>query len=108
MIPRVLSGNSLRYPKHMMCDHYNDEYMGCPHCGAVLSDDASFCRECGSSDADGWSEEFDVGDDEFDYDNYVADEFPESGMNRQTPTLWRWVAVALIVLFALLYVAALR
>ncbi len=104
--PGFLSGKPVRYPAGMMSER--DDYMGCPHCGAVLAGGANFCRECGSSDTDGWSEEIDTGEDDFDYDDYIADEFSESGLNRQTPAIWRWVAVGLIVLLALLYVVALR
>lgn len=86
----------------------DDDYRGCPHCGAVLDEQASFCRECGSSDADGWREDIDVGDDEFDYEEYIETEFSDSGVNRQTPTLWRWVAIGLIVILGLLYLLAIR
>lgn len=85
-----------------------DDYQGCVHCGAVLNAGADFCRECGSSDSDGWRDEVDFGDDEFDYDEYVKEEFSASGLNRQTPTLWRWVAMGLIVLLGLVFLLALR
>lgn len=75
--------------------------IGCPHCGAEIRSDARFCRHCGSSDEDGWRDEEDVGDEEFDYDQYVADNFPSSNYRTGTKPLWRIVAVVLLVLFFL-------
>jgi hypothetical protein len=86
----------------------DDDYMGCPHCGAALSDGADFCRACGSSDADGWGDAVDLGDDEFDYDDYIAAEFSGSGVNRQTPMFWRWVAIGLLILYGFFYLFVLR
>ena len=85
----------------------DSDYMGCPHCGALLSQGAKFCRECGSSDADGWRDDLDTGDDEFDYEDYIEAEFSDSGVNHQTPTIWRWVAIGLLIALGLFYLLAL-
>ena len=95
----VLLGCLLRYPARMASIDPDDDYIACPHCGAELGPTATFCSECGSSDADGWSTEADVGGDDFDYEDYVAANFSESSVNRETPALWRWVAVVLLILF---------
>ena len=72
----------------------------CPHCGAEISDDARFCRHCGSSDADGWSDEADVAvDDDFDYDEFVEQHFSDGLTNTQISPIWRFVAVLLLVSF---------
>ena len=99
-----------RYPSHMISNQNetDNDYMGCPHCGAIMSEEARFCRECGSSDADGWREDVDTAYDDFDYDDYIAAEFSVSEVNRQTPTIWRWVAIGLLVSFILFYILALR
>lgn len=74
----------------------------CPHCGADISVTARFCRHCGSSDADGWREdEDDDFADDFDYDDYVRQNFSETITNTQTRPLWRLVAVILLALFAM-------
>ncbi len=62
------------------------EYFNCPHCGAEVRVGASGCRECGSDAETGWSEDAllwqaDIpsaaDDDDFDYDEFIAREFPE-------------------------------
>ncbi|MAI35929.1 MAG: hypothetical protein L7W43_09260 [Rubripirellula sp.] len=84
------------------------ECNGCRHCGAVLNEGADFCRACGSSDSDGWRDDADLVDDDFDYDAYLLEEFSTSGLNRQTPILWRWVAIGLIMLLGLVVLLAFR
>lgn len=57
----------------------------CPFCGASLPANASRCRKCGASEEYGWNSVesnlddlgADYGDDDFDYDDFVAREFPE-------------------------------
>lgn len=82
----------------------------CAHCGGEIRADASFCRHCGSSDSDGWRSDDESASefDDFDYDQYVEDHFPESRdvsslTNTQTRPLWRFVAVMLLLLFAIGY-----
>ena len=91
----------MRYPAGMISDDSTDDYSVCPHCGAELAARATFCAACGSSDADGWSEEAEVGEEDFDYDAYVASNFSASKGKTDLPTGWRWVAIALLLLFLL-------
>ncbi len=75
----------------------------CPHCGGEIHSGAKFCRHCGSSDSDGWrdDEDYDTDVDDFDYDQYVEENFPERVTNTQTRPVWRLVAVILLILFAM-------
>ena len=89
----------------------------CPHCGARVPVGATSCRHCGSDDETGWSEsagewEDNVpssgygSDDEFDYDGFVAKEFPD-----QAPVSGRrrvWTVVVAIVILAFLVWALTR
>lgn len=94
----------------------NQQYDVCPHCSGEIKVDATSCRHCGSSDADGWSEPTDGGwddSDEFDYDDYVrqnhADEDSPAGIQwTALPPLWRWTAVAILSLIALYFMLSLR
>ncbi|MCP4888337.1 MAG: zinc ribbon domain-containing protein [Planctomycetaceae bacterium] len=81
----------------------NDSFVPCPHCGAEIKADAKFCRFCGSSEADGWAEEGDWSDDseDFDYEEFVADNFGDSSATTQVSPGWRAVAVILLILFGL-------
>ena len=75
----------------------------CPHCGALLSEEAGFCRICGSSDSDGWSEHSGLSDaeDDFDYDEFVQREFSGSVTHTSMPLHWRITAGILLLLFLL-------
>ena len=85
-------------------------WTACPHCGAEILATARFCRHCGSSDADGWRDEYEegYGDDteEFDYEEFVEENFSDSLVNSQTKPVWRWVAIGLLLLFVLGYLLA--
>lgn len=74
----------------------------CPHCGADIDPAATFCRHCGSSESDGWKEDFDDDDedDEFDYDRYVKDNHSRSVTNTSTHPLYRLTALILLAAFA--------
>ena len=80
----------------------------CPHCGAEVSAGAAFCRACGASedsgwDGDAWTEDEDA--DDFDYDEYLAREFPETAPPRLPPLRQRIFALvaALLCLAILLW-----
>ena len=90
------------------------ESFTCPNCGATVPAGAKFCRECGASDESGWNEDESSWaedtasgygpDDDFDYDDFVAREFPDHSprLSRQ-----RWKRWALIVLVVIVSVALL-
>lgn len=82
----------------------------CPNCGAEIPPKAKACPVCGSDEETGWSEDaqaqgLDLPDQEFDYEEFVKEEF---GQQRPVPrgTHWFWwvVAVALLVGFVLFWV----
>ena len=62
------------------------------HCGADIYEDATFCRECGASDDSGWDHDTtdamayggysDDEDDQYDYESFVAREFPDYVANK--------------------------
>ena len=83
----------------------------CPHCGAVLPPRARACPECGSDESTGWSDRaagdrLGLPDEEFDYDQFVREEFGEDDTGGQTPARrgWQWiwwaVAATLLAIFA--------
>ena len=83
----------------------SSQSFNCPHCGEPVPLNASMCRNCGSSDEYGWNESdaiADLGDDDFDYDEFVAREFPDQV--DQSPAegkeiLFRAVILAIILSF---------
>ncbi len=73
------------------------DFAPCPHCGAEIKAEANFCRHCGSSDADGWSEGWaDDSEDDFDYEEFVEDNFSPRLTNTNTHPLWRFTAALLL------------
>lgn len=85
----------------------------CPHCGAPVRADARFCRQCGASEDSGWNEddslEEDVagyaGADDFNYDEFIAREFPDHA-DRPHGRGSRWWIVGLVLLAFLMYLFA--
>ena len=82
----------------------------CPNCGADVPPKARACPECGADEETGWSEraraqELGLPDDEFDYDEFVKNEFGDA---QQKPNLrpdgiaplWWVVAIVLVIIFA--------
>ena len=83
--------------------------MTCPNCGADVPPNARACPECGSDEETGWSERFesdqlDLPDDEFNYDDFVKQEFGGGKpVPRGIPVFWWVTGVVLVVaLLALL------
>lgn len=79
----------------------------CPVCGEWAPRGALACDQCGACEKSGWSGDthadgLDLPDDEFDYDDFIAREFGGQ-KSKKTPTssLWWWVALALLIAFAL-------
>ncbi|MCS1407504.1 MAG: hypothetical protein M2R45_00662 [Verrucomicrobia subdivision 3 bacterium] len=79
----------------------------CPQCGVAIEADAVACPGCGSCGETGWSERaryevmgVDYGQDEFDYDSFVKEEFGGRRKNVDwRRLLWGLVALGLIILF---------
>ncbi|MEZ6129975.1 MAG: hypothetical protein R3C59_14930 [Planctomycetaceae bacterium] len=89
-----------------MPDHREKITFPCPFCGEDVMAGAKVCRACGASDDCGWqeSDEFDTATDDFDYEEFVSREFPDSdGEHRAAspPTWVRLVILAIIVSFLL-------
>ncbi len=80
----------------------------CPNCGAELAAGVQFCRHCGGSEESGWGDDWqdEYGrqeDDDFDYDEFVRNEFPEQAIHRvpsRRRALTRIVALLLIIVLA--------
>lgn len=78
----------------------------CPVCGEEVPPNAKACPECGACDKSGWSAERDCDgldlpeeEDDFDYDQFLEDEFSQG--RRRGVRLITWI-IAIIVLFAFL------
>ena len=85
----------------------DEKYFACPHCGADVVVGADYCRECGASEESGWHEEshwlsIDVPagydeDDDFDYDEYLAREFPADAPRHHRVTAKRLLIGAIVI-----------
>ena len=79
----------------------------CPNCGAEVPPKAKSCPECGSDEQTGWSEKahaenLGLPDEEFDYNEFVKEEF---GTGRAKPhgIRWFWWVIALLLIGVLLF-----
>lgn len=98
-----------------MTDNSDGDYFVCFHCGADLPAGAHFCRHCGASEDHGWNEgdlEDDPAagygaEDDFDYDGFLEEEFPESAdPDSSLRNKKRWVTFVILILCAALALAA--
>jgi zinc-ribbon domain len=74
----------------------------CPSCGAAVPSHARACPECGADEQTGWSDRahadrLGIPDEDFDYDDYVQEEFGGKSNAPIKPhgITWLWWVVAL-------------
>lgn len=73
----------------------------CPNCGANVPPNAKACLECGSDETTGWSETayasgLGLPEEEFDYNEFVRDEFGRAHAKPQGFS-WIWWVTGLIL-----------
>ena len=76
----------------------------CPNCGATVPPKAKACPGCGSDEKTGWSDSahadhLGIPDDNFDYEEFVKDEFGGRTKPRDIHWVWWLTALLLVVLF---------
>ncbi|MCF7708504.1 MAG: hypothetical protein K9N52_06370 [Verrucomicrobia bacterium] len=74
----------------------------CPVCGASVPPKAGVCPGCGSCEETGWSgeayyDQLDLPDDEFDYDEFIQNEFGSASMVKPRGIGWFWWIIAVLV-----------
>ncbi len=79
----------------------------CPNCGVEVPRAATACPECGADDQTGWSENaqsqrLGLPDEEFNYDEFVKQEFGSGKTIRPHGISWLWWLTAIMLLAALL------
>jgi predicted nucleic acid-binding Zn ribbon protein len=81
----------------------------CPVCGEEVPRGALACPECGADHNTGWRKDadaydgVDLPDDDFNYDDFVKQEFGSRAKPPQLKMIW-WIAgILLIVAFLLMY-----
>jgi predicted nucleic acid-binding Zn ribbon protein len=79
----------------------------CPICGADVPPDAKACPGCGADEETGWSEKarydsmgIPTEDEDFDYEEFVKREFEGEKPRRKRQSLWRAVAMLILLLIA--------
>ncbi len=84
----------------------------CPVCGEDVPPRALACPECGADHNSGWREDagvydaVDLGDEAFDYDEFVREEFGSSAKPKGVSTIWWVTAIVVLIVFVLLFVVS--
>jgi ssDNA-binding Zn-finger/Zn-ribbon topoisomerase 1 len=84
----------------------------CPVCGETVPRGALACPECGADHNSGWQEDadtyagLDLPDSDFNYDDFVREEFGSSVKPTGIKTIWWITAILIIVGSVLLYFLA--
>jgi len=76
----------------------------CPVCGTDVHEGAKACPGCGADERSGWRE-IDFGEDAFDYEEFLAEEF---GHGRKPGVHPLWVITALLLVLGALVMVLLR
>jgi hypothetical protein len=86
----------------------------CPVCGEAVPARALACPECGADHQSGWREDadgydgLDLPEADFNYEEFVAQEFGGASKPRGLRLIWLIAAVVLLIAFALFYFLAPR
>lgn len=86
----------------------------CPVCDQDVPRDALACPECGADHNSGWREDAEAGealdlpDQDFDYDQFVREEFGSSIKPAGIKTIWWITAILIIIASVALYFLAAR
>jgi len=86
----------------------------CPVCGEEVPPGAVACPACGADHHSGWRDDagscdgVGMPDDEFNYDEFVEQEFGSSPKPAAIKTLWWVTAILVIVVFVAIYLYAAR
>jgi len=86
----------------------------CPVCGEDVPRDALACPNCGADHNSGWGEHaetydaVDLPDDDFNYEEFVKQEFESSQETAGIKPVWWITAILLIVAFIAIYLYAAR
>ena len=80
----------------------------CPNCGADVPRNARACPECGADERSGWSEDayaerLGLPDDNFNYNEFVKEEFGAAKKVRPRGISWMWWLVAIGLLLAMIW-----
>ncbi len=84
----------------------------CPVCGEDVPRGALACPECGADHKSGWREDaaaydgVDLGEDEFNYDEFVREEFGGGAKPRGISSVWWITAIVLLAALAALWIFA--
>jgi hypothetical protein len=78
----------------------------CPNCGAPVPRRAKCCPGCGADETTGWSEAahtggLDLPDEEFNYEEFVREEFGGGGVKPKGIRWYWWLTALLLVIFLL-------
>ncbi len=72
----------------------------CPHCGAELKPDATFCRHCGSDKNTGWKDGAEFADEELpDYEEILENEFGKKKSGKAANIIGAIVAIIIALAF---------
>jgi len=86
----------------------------CPVCGDDVPRNAVACPECGADHNSGWREDadtcdaVDLPDEDFDYEEFVKQEFGSSPKPAAIKTAWWITAILLLAAFIAIYFYAIR